>query len=481
MSLKAKTFNGLKWSAVDLFGKRIIQFFIGIYLARLLSPAEFGMIGMILVFIEISKVFVNSGMGQALIRKKNISEEDYSTVFFFNFFVSICFFILLQLGAGSIAAFYETPEVEELLRVISLILVINSLVLVPKTQLIKDVNFKVVAQVGFFASLFSGLAAIYLASSGFGVWSLVWRSILTAILSMFGYYFINGWYPTTFFNKESFKSLFGFSWKLLASGLVSKFQSGAVPIIIGKMYSAESLGFYTRGDQYQKLFSENLYAIINRVTYPTLSLIQDDKEKVKNIYRRMLKASAFVIFPAMLTLVAVAEPFIIGLIGEKWRGSIIMLQLLSLASILFPLHSLNLNNLKVYGRSDIVLKLALFKGLLVIPVLFLGWYYNIEVMILGLIFNSIISYFINSFYSGKMIQYSSMSQLRDVFPIFIMASMSALAGYLLMNYLEILPLVKALFIAIISSVVYLVLNELYKDSIYLELKEMIVTKVRGVK
>lgn len=473
MSLKNRTVSGVFWSFLDVFSKQFVVFIIGIILARLLLPEQFGLIGMISVFLNISHVFVTSGLPTALVREKNVTDLDYNTVFLFNLFVSVLFYLALFISSPSISSFYNEPELENLVKIVGLTIVINAIGSVQKAQLTKEINFKAQAQVNFISSLLSGVVAIYLAFAGFGVWSLVWRSIISSILFVALLFYFNRWIPKFQFSVISFKRLFSFSSKLLLAELISKVQTNSLPLLIGKLFSAQTLGFFVKADQFQKLFTENLYSIINRVTFPVLSTIQDEKQRINLVYRKMLKTSAIIIFPLIAILIGVAEPLVVLLIGEKWLPSVSYLQLLAGAGLLYPLHSLNLNNLKVFGKSGMVFKLAILKFLLLIPTLALGYYFNIEIMLIGLIVSSVIAYFINSYYSGKNINYSTKQQILDILPYLFISLMVGIIAFLVQYFANVHMFFRLFFALVASIVVLIVLLELLKDKVYIELKELI--------
>lgn len=458
-----------------------ITFIVGIVLARLLSPREFGLIGMITVFIAVSESFINSGFSNALIRKQNSTNTDYSTVFYFNLVVGFLFFGILYATAPAIASFFDELLLISILRVMSLILIVDSFTIIQRTILTKRINFKLQARISIISSVGSGIIAITMAYHGFGVWSLVFQRLSRQALNSIFLWIWNNWRPQLVFSWDSFRELFGFGSKLLISGLIDTIYQNVYYLIIGKFFSAESLGYYTRADSFKKLPSESLNGIISRVSYPVLSSIQDDKLRLKLNYQRLIKSTMLITFVLMLGMAAVAEPMIITLIGEKWRSSIIYLQLLCFSGMLYPLHSLNLNMLQVAGRSDLFLKLEIIKKLLAVPVIIVGIYFGIEAMIIGMIINSFIAYFLNSFWSGKFVGYSTREQISDLIPSFLLAGSMSVAVFILGLILPFTPLWNLIIQILFGAIFVFTAGELLKLKDYLYIKSIVLEQINKVK
>ena len=421
MSLKQKTINGLVWSFVDSFANFGLQFVVGIILARILSPREFGLIGMLTIFIAISQTFIDSGFSTALIRKKDCTQTDYSTVFFFNLAVSLICYLLLFVLSDAISSFFDEPQLKALIQVLGIGLILNSFGIIQRTILTKKINFKLQTKVSLIASLGSGIIAITMAFNGFGVWSLVALTLSRYALTSIFLWIYTHWKPTLVFCKKSFNELFGFGSKLLLSGIIDTAYQNIYYLVIGKYFSAIELGFYTRADQFQALPSSNLNAIIGRVSYPVLTSIQDDIPRLKMNYRKLIKSTMFLTFVLMLGMAAIAKPMIIILIGEKWLPMVTYLQLLCFVGMFYPLHAINLNMLKVQGRSDLFLRLEIIKKILAIPTIIVGVFFGIKIMIVGMFLNTLIAYYLNSYWSGKMIGYSFSQQVKDIMPSFFLA------------------------------------------------------------
>lgn len=480
-SLKQKTISGLSWSFVDQMGNLVISFVVGIVLARLLSPREFGLIGMIIVFVAISESFINSGFSNALIRKQNCTNTDYSTVFYFNLVVGFLFFLLLNISTPAISSFFNEPELQPIVRVMAWILMVNSLSIIQRTILVKRVDFKLFARISIISSLSSGAIALIMAFNGYGVWSLVAQRLSKQILETLFLWIWNNWRPQLLFSWDSFKELFDFGSKLLISGLIDTIYRNVYYLIIGKFFSAQELGYYTKADDFKRIPSEGLNGVISRVSFPVLSSIQDDKPRLKTNYQELIRSTMFITFILMMGLAAVSEPMVITLIGEKWRPSIVYLQLLCFVGMMYPLHALNLNMLQVSGRSDLFLKLEVIKKLLAIPIILIGIYWGVKAMIIGMIINSQIAYLLNSYWSGKFVGYSTKEQALDIFPSFSFAISMGLAVYLLGSFLP-LAEVWILVIQIVFGAIFVcVFGELFKFKEYMYIKSLVLEQLNKLK
>lgn len=477
MSLKQKTISGLLWSFIDNIASQGIQFIVGIILARILTPKEFGLIGMLTIFISVSQSFIDSGFTNALIRKKDCSQADYSTVFFYNLVVGIVFFFLLFISAPAISTFFKEPQLKALAQVLALVLIIDSLTIIQRTILTKRIDFKLQTRISVISSAVSGVIAIILAFKGLGVWSLVLQTLVRQTLNSFFLWLWNHWRPVLIFSKKSFSELFGFGSKLLVSGLIDTIYQNIYYLVIGKYFLAEELGFYTRARQFETLPANNINNVISRVTFPVLAQAQDNPEFLKAGYKKMIRSTMLMTFVLMLGMAAVAEPMVISLIGEKWRPSIIYVQLLCFSGMFYPLHTLNLNMLNVKGHSGLYLKLEVIKKILVIPTIVIGVFFGMKIMLYGLILNNIIAYYLNSYWSGRFIGYSFKEQVMDIIPSFLIAVGIAIIVYFLGYFLP-TPYLLTLIIQISGgALIFFGTCELVKMSDYLYLKQIISEQV----
>lgn len=442
-------------------------------MARLLTPEEFGLIGMITIFIAVSQTFIDSGFSQALIRKPDCRNEDYSTMFFFNLAVGIVFYIILFASAPMIGGFFKEPRLVLILRVLGLALTIESFGLIERTILTKRMNFKLQTKISLISSGLSGVIAITLAYLGWGVWSLVAKTITQNLFNSILLWIWNRWEVKFVFDTDSFKEMAGFGSKLLGSGLIYTLYRNAYYIVIGKYFSAMELGYFTRAEQFQNLPSQNLSTIIERVSYPALSHVGEDAVKLKAAFKRLIKDTMYISFICMLGLAAVAKPLIVVLIGSKWLPAVPLLQLLCFSGMFYPLHSLNLNMLKVKGRSDLFLILEIIKTALAVPVILIGIFFGIKAMIIGMIVDSIIAYYLNSYWSGKLVNYPIWEQMKDIAPSFFLAAFVGGATYLfgtLFSQSSLLPLVLE---TTIGAGLAISVSNLFKMDEYFEIKNII--------
>ena len=411
-SLKDKTVRGVGWSFIDNIASSGITFLVGLILARLLTPEEYGVMAMIAIFIAVSNSIIDSGFSNALIRKVHINRIDYNTVFYFNIVVSIVLYISLFLASPVISVFFKEPILMEVMRIIGFILIINALSIIPRTIFVRNVNFKTQTKVSLISSISSGFVGIGMALAEMGVWSLVGQQLSRQLLNTLFLWIFCKWHP-------NFDELFGFGSKLLLSGLINTIYKNIYYIIIGRFYASSILGQYTRAEQFNTIFSSNLTTVVQRVSYPVLSSIQEESERLREAYRKVIKTTMLISFACMLGLAAVAKPLILILIGAKWLPAVYFLQIICFAGMLYPLHAINLNILQVKGRSDLFLKLEIIKKVIAIGPIMIGIYCGIEYMLWGSVVSSFIAYFLNSYYSAGLIDYPTIDQLKDILPTFL--------------------------------------------------------------
>lgn len=428
-SLKDKTIRGVAWTSVDLFINLGLNFIIGVILARLLSPSDYGLLAMIVVFNSIGMAFLDSGFGSALIRKQDLVESDTCTAFYFNLSAGLIFYVFLWLLAPFIARFYDAPILSSLLRAESLTLILSAGYVVQNTLLRRDLKFKQLAFVNIFSNGLSGIVGIVAAYMGYGVWSLVLMHIAGGALRLLLLWFVSSWRPHGGWSQKSFSYLWGFGSKLMVSGLLNEIYNNIYPIVIGKFYSAATLGQYNRANQYANLPSKSLTKVLQQVTYPVLSQIQDNTQRLRDAYRRMLRLSAFIVFPVMMGMAALAKPLVIVLVTEKWLECVPYLQLICLASMLYPIHAINLNLLQVKGRSDLFLRLEIIKKILITIVVFVSLPFGIIGMCVGAVFTSIFCLIINTYYTGILVDLGTIRQLFDLFPSFLNSLVFSFVAY----------------------------------------------------
>ena len=456
-TLKEKAIRGGIWTSIEKLGNQIISFGIGLILARLLIPEDYGLIGIILVFTAIAQTFVDGGFSASLIRKTNATDDDYSTVFWFNLIAAILFYVILFFSSYAISSFYNEPKLILLSQVIGINIILNSFGIIQKTILIKKFDFKTQTKISLLATVVGGTAGIISALNGLGMWSLVIQNISRTVIINGGFWMMSAWRPLFIFSKNSFKELFGFGSKLLASGLIYSISANLYSIVIGKIYNIKSLGYYARANQFQQLPVTSIYGTITTVTYPALVELQDDNEKLKSASRSIIKLTAFILFPIMGTLSVIAHPLILIVLTEKWLPSVPLMKLLCVVGAFYPLHAINLEILKVKGRSDLFLKLEILKQSLNILVIVICYRYDVIGLVWGMIVLNIVAYYINSYFTKVIINYGFLEQLKDLMVPIALTAMLILVMYGLSYFVKgdlaqliVLPVTGAVFYVVIS-------------------------------
>lgn len=421
MTLKSETKQGLAWGMIENFASRGLQFLFGIVLARLLSPDDYGIIAMPLVFLALAQCFIDSGFSSALVRKPELKEEDLSTAFYFNIIVGVVCYGILYFTSPLIADFYNTPILSDLLKVTALATLFNPLCTVQQTILTRKIDFRTQAIISLAAALISGIVGLTMAYNGYGVWSLVFQQVGGYTLRTILLWILCSWRPKLLWSWESFHYLWGFGNKMLASALLNTLYSNVYPIVIGRFFSAKDLGNYTRAQNYGTLPSSQLTGVLQRVTFPVLSRMQNEDDRLAANYRRMLRLSALVVFPIMMMLSAVADPLVRVFLTDKWEGCILYLQIMCFSMMWYPIHAINLNLLQVKGRSDIFFRLEVIKKIIATVVMCITIPNGILWMVSGGIFSSLTCLVVNTYYTGKFIHVGYLVQMRDIFPVFILS------------------------------------------------------------
>jgi len=414
-NLKQKTIHALSWSFIESIVSLGAKFIVGIILARLLFPEQFGLIAMLSIFMEVIGAFIDSGFGSALIQKQDVTPTDINSIFYFNLLVGFASAGLLCLVAPWIAAFYKQPILTSLTRALSLTIVINSFGIIQRTILVKEINFKTQTKVSLIAGILSGIIGISLATNGYGVWSLVVQQISGSLIGTLAFWLYSPWRPALLFSFNSLRQMFGYGSRLLASGLLGQLFDNIYLLVIGKLFSATNLGYFTRAQTLQSLPGQTLASMVARVTFPVFSTIQDDPDRLKRGLKKALTMLVMVNFPMMLGIAAVARPLVLVLLTDKWAQCIPYLQLLCMVGLILPLHWMNLNVLQALGRSDLYLRLVIFNKILIVINVATTWRWGISAMIYGMIAIMIISYVLTSYSTGLLINYTTREQVRDVF------------------------------------------------------------------
>lgn len=465
--IKEQSISGFKWSAIERFANQGINFGISIILARLLSPTDFGIVGMLAIFMAISQSIIDSGFSNALIRKKNATEVDFSTVFYFNIIVGIICYCILFIISPWVANFFHIPSLKNILRVMAINVFINSLIVVQTAKLTINIDFKTQSKASLSATVISGIIGVACAYKGYGVWALVTQSIVQVFLNATILWIITKWIPCWTYSWKSFHELFTYGSKLLISGLIHQIYVQMTTLAIGKFYSARDLGYYTRGNQFASLPSSNLTNILQRVTFPILAKLQDDDNKLIEVYRKYIKLTSLIIIFLMILLSFIAKPLILLILTEKWTESIIYLQIFCFALMFDHITMINLNLLQVKGRSDLYLKLEIIKKTISIAILFISIPFGVTAICISRIIYSQIALFINTYYTGKLFGLTYFTQVKDFIPYTIIALISCIPA-LILNSFETYNWFLLIIECIISFLCYGIFLIGIKDKIFIE-------------
>lgn len=418
---KSKIISSLLWKLLERGGTQGIQFIVMIILARILLPEEFGLIILVSIFITIAGVIAQSGFNTALIQKKKVDEIDFSSVFYLNLLVTTILYVLLFITAPYIALFFDHPQLTLILRILSLTLFLGAFNLIQNAVIARNMQFKKL----FFSSLggvvISGVVGIVMAYANFGIWSLVVQQLTNQLIVTLTLWYTVKWKPQLFFSIERLVSLFSFGWKLLAAALIDTIYSNIRSLIIGKMFSPAILGFYNRGEQFPSLLISNINGSIQSVIFPALSSQQDNKQRIKEMVRRSIVTSSFIIFPMMIGLAVIAEPLVKILLTEKWLPAVPFLQIFCAVYALWPIHTANLQAINALGRSDIFLKLEIVKKILGITILIISIPLGVHAMAIGSFVGGVLAAIINAYPNLTLLNYSVKEQLKDILPSLIIA------------------------------------------------------------
>lgn len=472
-NLKDKSINAFLWVLVDKLGSSTSNFLVSVVLARLLTPDDFGLLAMVMIFFELSTTFIHSGFSFALIREEEISEIDKSTTFVFQLVVAVFLYGVLFFTAPLISRFFDQVLLVAIIRIMGLNLIINSIGVIQQAVLTQQINFKRQTIIRFFAVIISGAIAIAMAIYGWGVWALVAKLVINELLSTILLWLASPWKMSFRFSWASFHKLFGFGSRLLAESLIDKFFRHIVQVLIGKFFSAASLGFYTQANNFCNMAANNFQQTIQKVTYPVLAKLKDDIPKLKEGYRQIIMLSSFVIVPVMILMGVLAEPLLVAMVGEKWRPSVPFLQLLCMAGITYHFSSINLNVLLVLGRVDLGLKLEVVKKVVTGIAIVIG----IQFGIFGLVISQVVAFYlavlINSYYTNIFLSYPLTQQLKDVSPTLLFGGITGAAVYGLQRQNFAGQWMVLVVAGVLSAVLYLGLHFLFRSEEFAILKRTI--------
>lgn len=477
MSLKKQAAAGVFWTFAQQFGQQIVLFFVSTILARLLLPEEFGYIGMIAIFVSVGTALLKGGLTQSLIRSKDLEEDDYSTVFYFNLGASILIYVLIYLTAPFVAEFYGYSILTSIIRWYCFSFILFAFSAVQEAKLTKEMNFRVQTIVSLPSVIVGGIVGITLAYAGYGVWSIVWNQLITALLRSIQLWIYSKWSPGLIFNVVKFKEHLNFGYKITLSSLLENIFNNLYVIIIGKYFSAGQVGFYTRADTMKNLPVNNITLALNKVTFPLFAQIQNDDERLKRVYKQLMKMSIYLVAPILVLLIILAEPVFRFLFTEKWLPAVPYFQILCISGFLFPIRGYNANVLLVKGKSDTFLKLTLLDKVLLVLGVIIGIQFGIVGLLYAQVVLSVITFFIYAHHTNKVIGYSAFQQGMDILPIILLSLLPGVLVFIidlnLTNQADFLRIIIGTGVGIILylGISYIFKIESYKDIIKMIFKE----------
>ena len=473
-------FNGAIWSTFERLSVQLVSFVLTIILARLLTPEEYGTVGLLIVFISFSQVFIDSGFSKALIQKQNRTKEDISTVFYFNIIIAVLCYMALWISSTFIADFYDIPKLASLLKVLSLSLFFNALFAIPSTLLSIKMDFKAITKVNFSSTIISGLVAIYLAYIGFGEWALVYQTLIKSFLMAIFIWFAIEWKPILVFSKKSFSSLFDFGSKLLINSLMNNLVNNFASLFIAKIISAQQLGFYTRGTQNADTAFSTINSIIDNVLLPGLAPLQNQLELLVDGTKKIIKTAALLVIPIFFGLTIISKPLILLLLTDKWALAIPIMQIICVSRLITIISGININLLYVLGRSDLALKQQIVKISIRVILLIIALPYGIVVIAMAELVTTIIHFFINTYFPGKMMKYGAFQQIKDISPILMSGFVMSAVGISIVYFTDFSDLIKIVFTIILSTVTYFLMIKAFKISEFkmleIRIKEILKSK-----
>lgn len=461
-SIENKTVvSSLIWKFLERTGTYLVQFVIQIILARILLPSEYGIVAIVTVFIALANVFIQNGFNTALIQRKNVTDLDYSSVLYLSLLIALVLYIIIFICSPFIANFYKDPLITPVLRVLSLTLFLGAFNSIQTAYISRNMLFKKNFLSSLIAIIVSGIVGIIFANLGYGVWALVIQQLLNMIILIIILLFTIDWKPRLIFSIKRVKVLFSFGWKLLCSALIDTLYNNIYDLIIGRKYTSTDLAYYNRGKQFPNVIVTNVNGSISTVLLPTMSKNQDDKVKVKEMTRKAIVISSFVLFPMMIGLAVVAKPLVSIILTDKWLECVPFLQILCFSFALWPIHTANLQAINAIGRSDVFLKLEIVKKIVGILILIITVPMGLYSMALGQIITGIISSFINAYPNKKLLNYSYLEQMKDLCPIIIISLVMGLIIYPI-SFLNLGNLLILILQCIIGVIIYIIFSWLFK-------------------
>ncbi|MER2125798.1 lipopolysaccharide biosynthesis protein [Solibacillus sp.] len=478
---KFKVLSSLFWKLLERGGMQGIQFLVMIVLARILLPEDFGLIVLITVFISIAGIITQGGFNQALIQKKKVDEVDLSSVFYLNLVITAILYVLLFFAAPYIALFFEQPQLKSILRILAITLFFYSFSAIQNTIISREFQFKKLFISTLTASIISGIVGIAMAYTNYGIWALVGFQLTNQFLVTIILWFTIKWRPKLLFSFKRIKRLFSFGWKLLVASLIDSIDANIRGLLIGKMFNPAMLGFYNRGEQFPNLLVNNINGSIQAVMFPTLSSHQDDRSRVKEMVRRSIVTSSFIIFPMMVGLAVIAEPLVLLLLTEKWLPAVPFIQIFCAGYALWPIHTANLQAINALGRSDIFLKLEIIKKLISVLVLIVSIPFGVYAVAISVVVGGILASFINAFPNLKLLNYSIREQWRDIVPSFLISIVMGAVIYTI-QWLQMPAMLTIIAQVFVGIILYIGLAALFRlecfSYLLITLKELLKSKRR---
>lgn len=473
-----KLIINLLWKLLERFGTQGLQFIIQIILARLLLPSDYGILALVVIFITIANVFVQSGLSTSLIQKKVVDQVDYSSVLYISLGIAGILYCLLYFTAPLIGVFYDNDSLVLVLRVLALTLFPGAFNSIQNAIVSRTMQFKRLFYSSVGAGIVSGIVGIYLAYHDFGIWALVFQQLSNQLCITLILWFTVKWRPTLQFSLERVNILYSFGWKLLVSSLIDTTYRDLRSLIIGKVYTPAMLGYYNRGQQFPQLIISNINGSIQSVMLPALAAQQDYSDRVKSMMRRSIVTSSFIVFPMMVGLAVVAEPLVLLLLTEKWLPSVPFIQIFCFSYALWPIHTANLQAINAMGRSDIFLKLEIIKKVLGLVILAVSLPFGVYYLALSENVSSIISSFINASPNKKLLNYGYGEQIKDILPSLLLSLVMGVIVYLLL-FLGLSPLITMLLQIVVGTIVYVGLALLFKLECFTYLVQTLLSLVKG--
>jgi teichuronic acid exporter len=476
MSLKKSALKAILWTFIQQMGTQGINLLVSIILARILLPSEFGLIALLTIFMGLGNTIIYSGLTQSLIRTENPDDSDFSTIFFFNIIISLIVYIFIFFLAPIIADFYKQPLLTDITRVYCTIFIIGAFSIIQNTRLIKEMDFKTQTIINLPSIIIASIVGITMALNGYGVWSLVWSAITKSIALNIQLWWWSPWKPSFNFNKSKIKHHLNYGYKITLSGIINTLFENIYTIIIGKFYDPIQVGFFNRADTLKQLPVQNFSAILNTVTFPLFSKIQNDDAKLKSVYKKIMQLSIFLIAPTLLFMAALAEPLFRFVLTEKWLPAVPYFQILCFSGILHPISVYNLTILNIKGRSDLFLKIEIIKKIIVALIILISFQWGIYGLLYGNVLISVIGLFINSYYTGKIILYNAFEQLKDLLPAILLAVFSSGVVLLFDQFIatfQYSDIFRILFGSVLGISIFGFFSIIFKFDSYLEIKSII--------